>query len=97
MIEARTSTQNHWWKPIVFAIFALGAVYALLRLPMPIFEVFIWPLFIINLLALVVVLFTPAVNGSHRWFSIGGINLQPSESAKLLSILVVSRLISKEH
>jgi rod shape determining protein RodA len=43
------------------------------------------------------VFLTPAVNGAHRWFSLGGINFQPSESAKLLTILMVARIISKEH
>lgn len=88
---------NNWWKQIIFAFFAFGVIALLLKLPMPIFEVLVLPMFIINLLALILVLFTPAVNGSHRWFSLGGINLQPSESAKLLTILMVARIISKEH
>lgn len=36
---------------------------------------------------LVVVLLTPAVNGAHRWFRVGGFNAQPSEVAKLVAIL----------
>lgn len=96
-IGERISTQNHWWKQIIFATLAILAVAALIRLPMPIFELAVVPLFILNLCALVLVLFTPAVNDSHRWFAFGGINLQPSESAKLLTILVVSRVISKDH
>lgn len=90
-------TENNWWKQIIFAALALGAIALLLRLPMPIFDIIILPLFIVNLLALILVLFTPAVNGSHRWFSLGGINLQPSESAKLLTILMVARIVSREH
>ncbi|MDD4310195.1 MAG: FtsW/RodA/SpoVE family cell cycle protein [Candidatus Cloacimonetes bacterium] len=97
VIGTHVQTQNNWWKQLIFAFVALGAIALLIRLPMPIFDIIILPLFILNMLALVVVLFTPAVNGSHRWFSIGGINLQPSESAKLLTILMVSRIISKEH
>jgi rod shape determining protein RodA len=69
----------------------------LLKLPMPIFDILILPAFILNILALILVLFTPAINGSHRWFSMGGINIQPSESAKLLTILMVARYISKEN
>jgi len=97
IIGNQMTTQNNWWKQIIFAVFALGAIALLLRLPMPIFDIVVLPLFILNMLALVVVLFTPAVNGSHRWFALGGINLQPSESAKLLTILMVARIISKEH
>ncbi len=91
------TSMNTWWKQIVFTCFVIGIIVGLLRLPMPIFDLAILPLYILNLLALVIVLFTPAINGSHRWFAFGGLNLQPSETAKLLTILMVSRIIAKEH
>ncbi len=91
------STQNHWWKQIIFALISLMGIFLLLRLPMPIFDILILPLFFANILALVLVLFTPAINGAHRWFSFVGLNYQPSESAKLLSILLVARVISKDN
>lgn len=97
VIGDQISTQNHWWKQIIFAALAIGMIALLIRLPMPIFDILILPAFIFNLLALILVLFTPAVNGAHRWFSFGGINIQPSESAKLLTILMVARYISKEN
>lgn len=97
VIGNQVSTQNNWWKQIVFAIVSIGAMALLLKLPMPIFDIILLPLYLLNLAALVLVLFTPAVNGAHRWFSIGGINIQPSESAKLLTILMVARYISKDH
>lgn len=97
VIGEHVRIENNWWKQIIFAVLSLFAIALLIRIPMPIFDIVILPLFILNLLALVVVLFTPAVNGSHRWFSVGGINLQPSESAKLLTILMVARIISREH
>ncbi|MDD4687294.1 MAG: FtsW/RodA/SpoVE family cell cycle protein [Candidatus Cloacimonetes bacterium] len=97
VISDQISTQSFWWRQIIFAFIALGMITLLLKLPMPIFDILVLPAFFLNVLALVVVLFTPAVNGSHRWFSIGGINFQPSESAKLLTILMVARYISKEN
>jgi rod shape determining protein RodA len=96
VIGEQISTQNHWWRQIIFSGIALLVIAALLKLPMPIFDILVLPAFILNILLLILVLFTPAVNGAHRWFSIGGINIQPSESAKLLSILMVARYISKE-
>lgn len=92
-----TTTQNYWWKQVIFAVIALLSVYLLLKIPMPIFELVIVPAYILNILALILVLFTPPVNGAHRWFSFFGINYQPSESAKLLTILVVARAISKDN
>ena len=97
VISDQVNTEAFWWRQIIFAVLAFGVIAFILKLPMPIFDILILPAFILNLVALIVVLFTPAVNGSHRWFSIGGINFQPSESAKLLSILMVARYISKEN
>ena len=90
-------TQNNWWKQVIFAVLSLLAIILLLWIPMPIFDLVVLPLYLLNILALIIVLFTPIINGAHRWFSVGGINLQPSESAKLLTILMVARVISKEN
>lgn len=96
VIGDQMSTQNYWWRQIIFSALAFLAITALLKLPMPIFDILVLPAFVLNIIALILVLFTPAVNGAHRWFSIGGFNFQPSESAKLLTILMVARYISKE-
>jgi cell division protein FtsW len=45
--------------------------------------------------ALVMVLFMPARNGSHRWFAMGGITLQPSELAKITVILFTAALLER--
>jgi cell division protein FtsW len=50
------------------------------------------------LVALVGVLFTPAVKGAHRWFDLGGMNVQPSEPAKLAVIIfLASRASNRER
>lgn len=41
-------------------------------------------------LGLVVVLFLPAIKGSHRWLGFGGRGVQPSEFAKLVVIVFVA-------
>ena len=92
-----TTVASNWWKQIIFAVIAIGCTIVLIRLPMPIFDIMILPLSILNILALIAVLFTQAIHGSHRWFSLMGIHYQPSESAKLLTIIMTARVISKEH
>ncbi|HOC94376.1 MAG TPA: FtsW/RodA/SpoVE family cell cycle protein [Candidatus Cloacimonadota bacterium] len=92
-----TTVASNWWKQTIFAAIAIGCMILLLRLPMPIFDIMILPLSILNILALIAVLFTQAIHGSHRWFSLMGIHYQPSESAKLLTIIMTARVISKEH
>jgi len=51
----------------------------------------------VALAALVVVLATPAAGGAHRWFRLGPLNLQPSEFAKLVSIVFMASLLSRRE
>jgi len=96
-IGDQIAVKNFWWRQLIFAFLLIGLLYLLLRLPMPIIDLLIAPLYILNLILLVIVLFMPAVNGSHRWLNLMGFSFQPSESAKLLTILLTARLLSKEH
>jgi cell division protein FtsW len=53
------------------------------------------PILLFSFLTLVLVLFTPRINGVHRWISLGPLGqFQPSELAKFGLILVFSHLIS---
>ena len=55
----------------------------------------IWTALGIVAVALIAVLFMPARNGSHRWFSLGGITLQPSELAKLAIVLFTAAILER--
>lgn len=47
----------------------------------------IWTLLGMAALLLIFVLFARPVNGTHRWFAVGGFGIQPSELAKMTAIL----------
>ncbi len=59
------------------------------------------PVFVVVVLALLGAVLLPGVgstvNGSSRWFIFGPIQIQPSEIAKLVLILHLSRLLSRSH
>ena len=46
-------------------------------------------------LALVAVLFSAPINGTRRWFGIGGFGMQPSELAKLAVIFFTAALLER--
>ncbi|MFO7659616.1 MAG: rod shape-determining protein RodA [Candidatus Cloacimonadaceae bacterium] len=96
-IGEQVTVKDFWWRQFIFAFVLVGLLYLLIRIPMPVIDVLIVPLYILNLILLFLVLFTPAINGAHRWFNIFGFSYQPSESAKLLTILLTARVLSKEH
>jgi cell division protein FtsW len=68
----------------------MGVDYRLYREP-----AFIWTCLGIVALGLIAVLFSPPVNNARRWFSIGGLGIQPSELAKLGAIFFIAALLER--
>ena len=56
---------------------------------------FIWLALGVVAVALVAVLFSAPINGSRRWFGIGGFGVQPSELAKLSAIFFIAALLER--
>jgi cell division protein FtsW len=56
---------------------------------------FVWALLGVVGLMLVAVLFSRPVNGTRRWFALGGLGVQPSELAKLAVILFTALMIER--
>jgi cell division protein FtsW len=56
---------------------------------------FIWMSLGVVVLALVAVLFSTPINGSRRWFGVGGFGVQPSELAKLSAIFFIAALLER--
>jgi cell division protein FtsW len=56
---------------------------------------FIWSGLAVVSVCLVAVLFSAPVNNARRWFSIGGLGVQPSELAKLAAIFFIAALLER--
>jgi rod shape determining protein RodA len=89
--------KNFWWKQAIFVVFVIFTLYLLFSMPFAIIDLLIVPGYILSILTLVVVLFLPQINGAHRWFQFGFLHFQPSEMAKLFTILVVAKVVSKPY
>ncbi len=58
-------------------------------------EAFIWCLVGLVVLMLVGVLFSAPVNGTRRWFGVGGLGIQPSELAKVACVLFTALMLER--
>ena len=54
-----------------------------------------WLFFGLVCVLLAAVLFTRAINGSHRWIPVGPVRLQPSELAKLAAVVLLSAWLDR--
>ena len=84
-------------KQAIWAVLGIGLLGAAMRVD---YRLLRRPLVIrtglaIAVAALIVVFFGPAINGTRRWFSIGGVGIQPSELAKVAVILFTAAALER--
>lgn len=88
---------NYHIKQIIWVFISLILLYLLFKTPYSVIEMLIVPAYLLTIILLVLVLFLPEIKGSHRWIPLGMMNFQPSELAKLVVILMISKVISAQH
>jgi cell division protein FtsW len=95
---------EHYGSPTLFlvkqgmwSVMGLAMLWVMMRIDYRHYRepAFLWSALGAVSFALVAVLFMPAVNGAHRWFSIGGLGVQPSEMAKLVAIFFTAALLER--
>ena len=57
--------------------------------------VVIWTALGVSAAALIIVFFGPPINGTRRWFALGGIGVQPSELAKIAVIIFTAAVLER--
>lgn len=91
---------NHWAPIVRHATFLLGGfvlVLLLHNIPCKFFPVFILLLPVSVLMLIITPFFGVSANDAHRWLELFGVQFQPSEFAKLASIVFIAFLLSKRN
>ncbi|HJO39898.1 MAG: putative lipid II flippase FtsW [Vicinamibacterales bacterium] len=85
------------FKQVTWAIAGVFGLAVMMRLDYRIYRqpTVIWTAILVAVVLLIAVLFSPPINGTRRWFSLGGIGVQPSELAKLAVILFCAAILER--
>lgn len=95
-------TPTLFLKQLIFFIFSFGIIYFMQNISVHTYEKISILLFIISIILLVLLLIAPdsiapVINGAKAWFNFKLFSFQPSEIAKVTTVILVSSLITKEH
>jgi rod shape determining protein RodA len=84
--------QGLWVKQLTWALVAVGAASVVGWIDHRVYDSIAWPLYGVSLVLLVAVLvFGTSTLGAKRWLDLGPIKFQPSELAKIATVLVLAR------
>jgi rod shape determining protein RodA len=91
-----------FYKQLVWLAISAGVVAVLLiphylRFRVHAYWIYAASLLLVASLRFVGPSIAPVINGARRWFSVGGITVQPSEFAKIATVLVLSRYMMYQN
>ena len=87
--------KNYYLKQLIWLVVALGAFAATVSQPIRLYDFIAYIFYAIMILLLAAVLVIGSSQfGAARWFSLGPINFQPSEFAKLAVLLALARFFA---
>lgn len=81
-------------KQALWAVIGVGAMIFTAKLDYRVYKKFAMPIAVATLVLLLLVLASPAINGSRRWLGFGSFSFQPSEMAKLAVIIFFAARLS---
>lgn len=91
-LDVPSQATNAWRRQIVWLGIALVSFFLVLRVPIRWLEWAAPALYGLCALLLVAVLAVPAESGPRSWLRLGPLSLQPSELAKLATVLLLARI-----
>jgi len=93
--EAETHAKFH--KQIIWALLGLAALVTAMVTPLRMFHKHAYGFYAASIVLLLVVLVVGRGAGTHRWLVFGLLRVQPSEFAKICTLLALARFLSKEN
>ncbi len=84
-------------KQVLWALLGVAILSIVMRIDYRTYrnETLVWTLVGIVTVLLIAVLFSREVNGTKRWFAIGGFGIQPSELAKIVTVLFTALTLER--
>jgi len=84
-------------RQVMWTVLGLAALWVAMHVDYRTYrnDTFVWALIGVVTLTLVGVLFSPPVNGTRRWFGIGGFGVQPSEFAKIACVFFTALILER--
>jgi len=93
-----TFAQENFQRQVVWGIIAFVIFFITYSLPTNIFKSLAVPAYLASLLLLVAVLVMgKQISGSKSWLMVGGIGFQPSEIAKIATIMAIAAYLSRNN
>ncbi len=84
-------------RQVMWALLGIALLTIVMRVDYRVYrnETLIWTLLGIVALLLIAVLFSRPINGTRRWFGVGGFGVQPSELAKIVVIFFTALMLER--
>lgn len=90
-----TSGTDYYTKQLIFAVIGLVIMISISFIPPKYFSKFSYASYGVAIVLLVLVLlFGKTINGNKSWFYIGGFGIQPSEFAKIATVLTLANFLN---
>lgn len=84
--------QGLWTRQLLWAGAGFAAACVVAAIPYRVYDTLAWPFYVVSLVFLVLVLVMgSSAFGAKRWLDLGPIKFQPSEIAKIATVLVLAR------
>lgn len=83
-------------RQLIFGALGLLGMFITMNIPFEKYRKLFAPVFILAIILLLIVPFVGKINGASSWLTIGTLGIQPTELAKITTIMYLSALISKK-